>query len=375
MNKIKICAVFVLAVFIHSCGSAPNKFGEDYGAEWQAGNVDVVWSQDIGSQAGGFFALNTTGTNLCVANANGDVYFIDSTDGQVVTQVKLPDGLEAAGACTSERIVAVTDKGIVHGYDANTGQIRWQINLESTLLRPPLLFQNDYLLFFYSSGFVNAYSLTTGDRLWRIKLDAADLRLAGNFEPLIIQDFVFFGMPNGTFYGLQAELGVVRFEQEIFGTEQTQQATGITNIGGVAANSSVICASAYLGQTFCIRGSNFRLAWSNTDNTSGGRLSLSDDQLFFIDPSGALIATDIQTGEENWKVEQASAIRVATTFYIDNKVVVDNGFGGLSIYDAQTGDYVGGHGLNGQLAGIEQDGSDIIIFSNAGELQRLSFTE
>lgn len=367
-----ILPLTVAAVTLVSCGGAPARFGEDFGADWQSGGIQIVWNKNLGA-TGDRFSMSHNGNLLCATNAEGQIFYLDGSNGELLRNQQLEHRLIAGGSCTGERVAGVTADSQVRGYDTNTGEARWQVPSSASLLRAPLLAGTDTLLLFQSNGDLRAVSLTTGDHLWTIDLKANRFRLEGNFVPMIRGSQVFFGMPDGTFYSVDYENGITQFSQRLTEFSVGGITAGLNNIGGIALSDSLICASAFIGGTICINSQNGSVEWQS-DHSSGGILATGQDALYFIDHKGALTALALSDGSVEWQTPQASANRTAFTLFHNGRIIVDNGFGGLSLYDATSGELVGGHPLAGQLIDVYELDNDLIVLSSQGELLRLRMT-
>lgn len=367
MNKL---IILLLPLSLIACGQAPKKFGEGFGAGWQPGGVEASWSTTIGNVSEDF-ALSMVNNQICVANERGQVMFIVPSTGAPTRQQELGLPLSVAGSCTQDYLAGISDDLFVRGFALSDGSSHWQTKLSATLLRPPLLVGTDTLLLFQSNGELLAVSLATGYKLWSLDLETSPFRLKGNFTPVANEQLVFFGMPEGTLYAVDYVNGVSTFSLPLADPNIGGIAAGINNVGGVALSDELLCASAFTGETTCIQTSNGQIAWQ-APQSSGGSLAMGEDSVFFIDGQGSLVALDLANGELRWEVEQASALRTAKVLYSNNLVVVENGFGGISLHDPASGEVVGGFALSGQLITLQELAGDILVLTTQGQLQRLT---
>lgn len=351
------------------CGGAPSRFGSDFGGDWIVGGVDSVWSQDIGSVSQQF-ELTVVDGQVCVANEDGLVSFLDVNDGSLISSKDLNRRLLAGGACSADRYAGLTPDYRVGVFDLNSGEVRWQVALTGNLLSAPLLAGNTLLLF-QSNGLVRGHSFFSGDELWLLELASSDFRLAGNFTPMVDGTVVYFGMPEGSLYSVEYLDGIVLGDWRLFDARERDPTANLSNVGGIALNKTTFCASAFNGKLACFDRASGRQIW-RTSHSTAGNIAAGDGVMYFIDSAGALVAVAVRDGEVLWQVDGASRNRTAKVVYHKEFVVVDNGFGGISTHAAATGEQVGGSNLAGHVLDVQQVDGDLIVLTTAGTVVRLS---
>lgn len=90
-----------------------------------------------------------------------------------------------------------------------------------------------------------------------------------------------------------------------------------------------------------------------------------------IDDAGGLNALSVADGTRLWHTDAVSAQRSPLLLTQTEVVVVEDGFSGISLYDADTGNRVGGIRLNGSITDMRSVANLVVVLTSAGRLYGL----
>jgi len=143
------------------------------------------WPHDLTSRDGYSYPAPTTvpltiadtvqpvvvGGRLFVGTQEGGVYAIATFDGTTLWSASLPGGTAATAAVEADTVVFASLTGIVRGFGASDGALRWEFDSGKAITGAPLttagrVFVADH------GGWVTALDVASGAPVWRTRLSA-----------------------------------------------------------------------------------------------------------------------------------------------------------------------------------------------------------
>ncbi len=352
---------------LYSCTKV-QPFGENFNSGWQDQGVEIVWEKNLGNISAGF-ELQQIERNICIANRDGQIYLINSTTGETTSQINSDISLRGGGACTDERYIGITDSIEAVGLELQSGAPSWRAQLPGFVIAAPQSVNNTVLLFF-ADGTVVAYANISGDELWRITLPTNEFRFASRFKTIVDGNTIYFGQPEGSLYAVDVIDGFVRWQTRLFDTRSPDVTSNLSAISGPTKIGDTVCASAFGGKLGCFSSVNGDLLWIDSFS-SGGTLTNNSAAIFLIDDAGGLNALSVADGTRLWHTDAVSAQRSPLLLTQTEVVVVEDGFSGISLYDADTGNRVGGIRLNGSITDMRSVANLVVVLTSAGRLYGL----
>lgn len=362
-------AALAAAALLAGCAGEGRQFGEDFGAGWTEGSVEVVWTARVGSvtRKNG---IARAGDELCVTNRDGQVMFVDIGSGETRVGGELGGAVSAGGPCTKGTAAAVAEDGRLVVSDLAGGSRSWSRPLNGYPLGP-LIGAAGSVISAHPSGEVISYSLLSGDELWRLELQQAEFRFDGSFRPRLDGDFLYMGTPEGSLVAINVIDGFVAWNERLFTSRSPDPTANLSLVAGPGLGSGLACASAFNGNTACFDAQTGRKAWE-TEMSSAGTLDAIGETVYLVSQSGALVGLALDSGRERFRAEGASSSRSPVVVAHRGRLVVVNGFAGLSVHDAGDGSALGGLRIGGQVVDIADLGPDgLAVLSSTGELRRV----
>ena len=360
-----LAGLLSLGGFLTGCGSSESEnFGVGFNANWVDGGTKVLWQERIGAVQRGFVP-GIDGPRVCTLSLDGQIRVFDLHNGSTISNAQAAAGsLRAGGNCRNGRVAAVLENGSGIMLEAASGKTLWQASLPAPVLGAPVL-SGDSTIFILTNGEILAYSANSGERLWSLSRPTPRFRFSGLYKPLLLDNELYLGFPSGIFLSLLADSGIIVWQTRLHSLLDPDPTRNLSFIGAPSTNGSIVCAVAFRGDLGCFARANGEDLWRRQVSSLG---ALATGQLLYvIDENGILQARTLQSGELAWQVEGASADRSPEMVVAGPKVVLADGFSGLSLYDAAEGFRTGGTRLAGEplaLAKISED--RVLILDHAG---------
>lgn len=350
-------------------GCGPAEFGEGFDEGWEEGGASLLWEADVGG-VGRRQAMHQLGGTICLVNEDGVILLVDAATGEVESPARISfDGLvRVSGGCTRSKAITVDAAGAVQAHDWRNPARDWRKQLDGNLIGAPLQVANT-LLAILNDGTVIAYAMFTGDELWRLELNESEFRYDGKFRPRVEEYHVVFGTPEGTLYYIDTIDGFIVWEGRLFNERDPDPTANLSLIAGPDVAAGVACAAAYNGAAGCF-GSDGRLLWQK-DISSAGTARIVDGHVHLVSASGTLLALATRDGRERWRTAGASSHRSPMVAARGDLVVVENGFSGLSFFEAATGRLAGGFELGGEVIDYIETGDGLLVLASDGVLSRI----
>ncbi len=209
----------------------------------------VRWKHPCGDIEASVLLLDA---NVYVANTQGVMFCIKSSDGGIVWKYELPDntrrkGFHSAPAAGDGIVVAGGDDGAVYAWDPESGTLRWRYATGGSIAAPAAIADSTVFIGSLTGEF---YALGTGkgDLRWRY---AAEGSFYGG--PCLIDNLVVVGTTRGVLLALDAVDGTLRWTRDL---------GGVINSSAVAAGR-VLYVGTLKKQLFAVDARDGALLWSH----------------------------------------------------------------------------------------------------------------
>ena len=250
--------------------------------------------------------LDVSRNELYVPTAAGFVHALDADSGKVRWKVELSGAVSQVGLLSSDALYIVTDDDGVFAIARKDGSILWRYKREprSGLKvggHAGLLLANDRLITGFSDGTIVALSPGDGRALWLVDttLDFADPAqveqgfLDVDTTPVQVADIVYAASFMGGLYGIGASDGVP--------TVRRADWTGITSIA--TDERALILTSADQGVT-CVEAGSLATRWARKARPFvAGTVTVEHDSVYVSETRGALLALALADGREQGRLQ------------------------------------------------------------------------
>lgn len=284
------------------------------------------------------FAPDATGDAVYMAGVNGIAGFA-MPDGAKRFEVRSAQPLAGGVGAASGLVVAGTLKGEVYGWEAATGQLRWQTKVSSEMVSPPVIAEG-VVVVRTVDGRVTGLEAKDGKQRWQFVRSQPSLVLR-NYAPAAIADgAVYIGLASGRLASLSLADGRVLWESQV---AQPKGATELERISDVTSapvvDKGMVCAVAFQGKVACFAVSNGSMLWSR-DISSYVGLAMDADKVYVSDEVGNVQAFERSGGRSLWKQAALYGRRISGPAVIDGKVAVGDFEGYVHLLSQADGSFV-----------------------------------
>ena len=207
-------------------------------------------------------------------------------------------------------------KGYTRAFDAKTGNIKWEIQLETPIASGPALVENK-LLFGTSQGEVIARSLHDGSEIWRVEVSSEVLALPTGANGVIVIRTV-----DGRVYGMEAASG-----KSIWIYDRTVPLLTLRGISTPVIHNDIVIVGSDSGKLAALTLKTGTVLWETQIADPKGRTELErmvdidvqpvviDDVVYVVTYQGRLATVQLQSGRMMWARDISSYSGIALDPY------------------------------------------------------------
>jgi outer membrane protein assembly factor BamB len=286
--------------------------------------------------SGGFFSPGVVVT----------VYSLNESDGNLSTNwvqdTVIRDRVVAAPVQAEGLVFVGTGDNLVLALDAETGDLVWQFEAEHSIWSTPV-YEDGVLYVGSLDKHLYALDAETGDLVW-------EQALAGSISGAVVvgKDLIYVGSFDKQLHALDKATGDIRWEVP------EEKSTDWIWASPVLTDETVVFSDKK-GNVFAVEAESGRSIWdAQIDGDVVGSPVVSNGIVFIASAGklnggetdvirrGALVALDLETGEELWR-EETSAPIYTTPVIVNESVVVALPPGGevlLIVFNQSDGDEI-----------------------------------
>ncbi len=334
--------------------SAPVELVEIEGAL----KVERVWSESLGGGEGrlGFRQRPAyDGTTVYAATDDGGLVAIDAETGDArwesdleafstgrgwkLWQPIIRDGGLQSSIGVGAGLVAVAGRsGVVYAVSADTGEARWETQASGEVLAAPLI-TNGLVVVRSQDGRVLALNPADGKRRWSFERAIPSLTSRGASAPISAGGLIIVGNDDGTVIALRPDDGIVVWEAVVSESEGRSELDRLVDVDGdFAVGADSLYATSVDGTTSAIGIANGRVAWTR-ENGGATRLDLTADGVLVSDMGGTVWSLDRASGSALWRQEGLIRRQPTGPVVSGSYAVIGDVEGYLHWVDASTGEF------------------------------------
>lgn len=335
--------VLLLIIFLVSCGTKneetkPNDLVDIN----KKGKISVLWSHSLESSedAYGYKLIPAENNgNLYVAGQTGEVISFDAKTGKINWQVNLESEISAGPGVGDTLLVLGGPEGQVMALDIDTGTLLWKTSVTSEVLSPPVIDRNKVVIR-TQDGRIYGFSIQNGQRDWVFDTNIPNLTLRGNSTPIAKGGRVYIGFDNGKVAALNIMDGSVLWQQNVI---NSQGKTEIDRIADIDGDIDVVATDLYLSsaadKTMSVATESGRVLWSQNVGSVTG-VTVSRRSLYITDNQSIVHELNRMDGSRGWTQDQMLNRNLTKpSFYLGDLVVGDYD-GYIHILDGVTGEVI-----------------------------------
>ena len=339
-NLPKICGVSVLAllVMLTSCASKPGQDATKLVEFKKTATLKVRWGKDIGISGVNILIPAVTPVGVYVANARGKISRLDPATGKRIWRIDSGFTISAGVGASPGLVLVGGMKGEVAAYDED-GKLRWETKVSSEVLSVPQ-FAEGIVVVRTGDGRITGLDAADGKQLWVYERAIPALTIRNQANVVISRSMVLAGYAGGKLVAIGLGNGSVIWEALV---AQPRGNTELERISDISSEPVVdgdqVCAVAFQGKLACFSLQTGNLLWSR-DHSSHKGMTLSGNNLYLTDDTGAVLALDKTSGSSVWKNDQLARRKTTAPYAWGNNLVVGDFESYLHVLNLSDGSFV-----------------------------------
>ncbi|MGI9250622.1 MAG: outer membrane protein assembly factor BamB [Pseudohongiellaceae bacterium] len=335
------------------------------------------WSVNVGNGQGDDYTRiipTIDGPSIYAASANGNVVAVDVESGDVLWRNRLRLSLSGGVGAGTGLVLIGTEEAEVIALSQLDGSIRWRKRVTSEVLSAP---QTDGSIVAVQTvdDKLAALDAETGEQLWTYEVNLPPLTLRGTSSPVITPNgLVIAGFSNGTVVAVEADSGVLRWEQRVAVPEGRYDIDRVIDVdGNLLLDGNRLFASSYQGNLMAFELNTGRIVWGREGSSYHG-LELGFGNIYYCDDRSYVTAVRNNTETVVWENEELQYRGITAPTAINNYLAVADAEGYLHILSQIDGRIVGRERIDNdgvRAALLAHDGS-LYAYGNSGRLVALS---
>lgn len=387
----RVITLFISILLLSGCGSmSPLKLLEDAPnvdppaelVELKSSiNVRKIWSTSVGSGSASDrvkLVPFVNGNRVYVANREGVVKALNSSNGQVIWRVE-KEGLEISGGPgAGEGLVLVgTSNGEVLALSEQDGSEIWRSRVSSEVLSVPKAAQG-MVVVHTVDGKLYALNVSDGKVAWMYDRSIPVLTLHGNSSPVISGSKVFCGFASGKLIAFDLESGQQYWEATIAVPSGRSELERMVDIDGdPVVQGGMVYVATYQGQLAAVDVNSGDVVWRRELSSYAG-LGADHENLYVSDAEDKVWAIDPNNSSSMWKQDKLHGRRLTAPAVLGEYIVVGDFEGYLHWLSPEDGRMlartrVGSVSIttppviDGSVAYVLGDGGDLAAFAVSGK--------
>lgn len=325
--------------------------------------------REVRHQFGGV-AVDLLNDRVAVVMADGDLYCLKASDGEVIWRVSLGGGGGGRAFFKGDRLYLGTDDGRMMALRADDGRKIWAYRVQGAIQRGPV-FDGDRMYFVDGQNAIYALKHATGEWLWQYRREApAEFALMGEAPPVVADGKVYVGFSDGVLVSLNASDGALAWQRDLAPEHDRFQDVDAP----VAIVGKRIFAASSAAGVYALEVGTGEIIW-NVPITGAVQVLAHDEDVIIGLDNGQVARLRGLDGFMQWRTRFGeSAGAPGAPVLLNNDLAVAFGNGGLHTLSADDGRPINhfnpGNGIHAPLT-LASDGR-LFFVSDGGVLYAFS---
>lgn len=313
------------------------------------------------------------GETIFAADERGRVMAFAADSGQQRWQTDLDVGVSSGLSAVAGHVYLGTRNGEVLALNQANGDIAWRAPVSSEVLAPPQPSQQ--LLVVQSvDGTVTALDRQSGQERWVYSASQPSLTLRGTGTPTVIDPVTFAGFANGRLVTLDNRNGQPLWERRIAVSQGRSEIERMVDLSGqpVLTPDGRLFVTSYNGRLAALDAANGDVLWQR-ELSSHLTPVLVGDRLLTVNEMSHVLAFDAHSGEELWRNRDLQNRQLTAPAFADGNLVVGDFEGYLHLIDIQSGRFTARTRVDSSGISVRPltDYRRIYVLANDGRLEAL----
>jgi outer membrane protein assembly factor BamB len=333
--------------------------------QWRTQLSQPTVFREVRHQFGGV-AHDPSGDRVAVVMADGDLYCLKASNGDVLWRVKLGGGGGGHAYFKHDRLYLGTDDGRMMALRAEDGRKIWSYRVQGAIQQGPV-FDGERMYFVDGQNAIYALKHKTGEWLWQYRRDVpAEFALMGEARPVVADGKVYLGFSDGILVSLNAADGAVAWQRDLAPEHDRFQDIDAP----IAIIGKRLFAASSAAGVYALEVATGEIVW-NVPITGAVQLIAHDEDIIIGLESGQMARLRGLDGFMQWRTRFGrSAGAPGAPVLLDNDLAVAFSNGGLHTLSADDGrpinQFTPGNGIHAPLT-VASDGR-LFFVSDGGVL-------
>ena len=334
--------------------------------------LDKRWSRSIGNgQGDGLYRLNPLLADgvIYAVSEEGELAAFDADSGKLRWESELEIPISGGVGKYRDSLLLGGADGLVMRLSAEDGSEIWRRPVTGEVLAAPQS-NGEVVVAQAYDGKLMAFDYETGEKLWTFSNDVPVLTLRGTSTPTIYNDFVIAGFADGKVIAVSLDSGSVVWEARVAIAQGRSEIERIVDIDGtMAVQGAELYVASYQGRIVALEMRAGRKLWQrNVSSVSG--VSVGFGNVYVADDDGTVSAF-LRNGQSiRWQNIELGYRELSRPTPIGSYVAVVDFEGYLHLLSQVDGVIVGRDrpDSDGARADMIAKGNILYVYGNSGEL-------
>lgn len=373
----RYCAWLLLSLLTHcllSC-STPGPKPRPLTPIVYPNKLSIIWSKGHLENSPAFQFVPVLDDNaIFTADAKGNIFKIDRTDGTVITHFRLRRELSSGTAVSSDSIYVTSKSGYLFSVNKVTGKIKWRAHLPTIAVEAPQI-SGRIVLVKTNDADVLAYAADSGSLLWIYQKPIPRLTLRVNDSFAVMdKEVAAIGQPGGRLALINITNGNPIWENYIAIAEGATDLDKLTDVSvRPILYDKTICAATFNGNIACLDAISSNVIWSKSFSANYGILTDAQN-VYAINVEGVIFAFARNTGESVWSNDVLRYRSLAPPVFLGDNIVLIDSEGFINLFKSNDGKLVArvASNLRGGVSYPIVDENKIYAQSASGEIAKIT---
>ena len=334
--------------------------------------LDKRWSRSVGNgQGDGLYRLNPLLADgvIYAVSEEGELAAFDADSGKLRWESELEIPISGGVGKYRDSLLLGGADGLVMRLSAEDGSEIWRQPVTGEVLAAPQSNGQVVVAQAYDGKLV-AFDYETGEKLWTFSNDVPVLTLRGTSTPIIYNDFVIAGFADGKVIAVSLDSGSVVWEARVAIAQGRSEIERIVDIDGtMAVQGAELYVASYQGRIVALEMRAGRKLWQRNVSAVSG-VSVGFGNVYVADEDGTVSAF-LRNGQSiRWQNIELGYRELSRPTPIGSYVAVVDFEGYLHLLSQVDGVIVGRDrpDSDGARADMIAKGKILYVYGNSGEL-------
>ena len=381
MKMFKLVFIVTILASVTACETVGGWFDEeDYDptapvelAEFnETVELDKRWSRSVGNGQGkGLYRLNPLLADgiIYAVSEDGELAAFDADSGRVRWDTELDIAISGGVGKFQDSLFLGGADGLVLRLNAQDGSEVWRVPVSGEVLAAPQS-NGEVVIAQAYDGKLMAFDFATGEKLWTFANDVPVLTLRGTSTPIISNNIAIAAFAGGKVIAVSLDSGNVVWEARVAIAQGRSEIERIVDIDGtMATQGAELYVASYQGRIVAVEMRAGRKLWQRNISSVSG-VSVGFGNVYAADEDGTISAF-LRNGQSiRWQNIDLGYRELSRPTPISSYVAVADFEGYLHLLSQVDGVIVGRARPDGDGARADMiaKGNALYVYGNSGDL-------